>query len=155
MPGKAGDDVDRFYRGFVAGMVAAVPLNAWSLFSYHILGLTQRRLLDWAGMMVFGVLPRTAVQVVLALFMQLVWSGLRGIFFVYLLRSIGSQGLIGKAVIFSVIVSFLEESIVVLFKVPNLVRTTTGTLISTLVGAVMWGAVLALLLRRLDTEAEA
>jgi len=155
MPGKAGDDVDRFYRGFVAGMVAAIPLNAWSFFSYHILGLTQRRLLDWAGMMVFGVLPRTAVQVVLALFMQLVWSGLRGIFFVYLLRSIGSQGLIGKAVIFSVIVSFLEESIVVLFKVPNLVRTTTGTLISTLVGAVMWGAVLALLLRRLDTEAEA
>jgi len=42
-------------------------------------------------------------------------------------------------VIFSVILSFAEEFIVVLFKVPNLAETPADSVISTLLGAVLWG----------------
>ncbi|HAN94869.1 MAG TPA: hypothetical protein DCQ17_04790, partial [Firmicutes bacterium] len=69
--------MDRFYRGFYGGIIAALPLNAWSLFSYYILQFTQRRMLDWAGMLVFGSLPQPRLQVSMALVMQLVWSGFR------------------------------------------------------------------------------
>lgn len=145
--------MDRFYRGFIAGTAAAIPLNAWSLFSYYNLKLTDRRLLDWAGMLVFGSMPKTALQVALALFMQLVYSGFRGILFAFLVPHIGSRGVVGKAVIFSVILSFAEEFIVVLFKVPNLAETSADSVISTLLGAVLWGVVLAVILRRLEPRA--
>lgn len=59
--------------------------------------------------------------------------------FAFLLPVIGGRGLVGKAVIFSLILSFFEEFIVVLFKVPHLVQTTPTTLISTFIGAVLWG----------------
>lgn len=145
--------MDRFYRGFYGGIIAALPLNAWSLFSYYILQFTQRRMLDWAGTLVFGSLPQTRLQVSMALVMQLVWSGFRGIVFAFLLPVIGGRGLVGKAVIFSLILSFFEEFIVVLFKVPHLVQTTPTTLISTFIGAVLWGVVLAFLLRRWEAQA--
>jgi uncharacterized MnhB-related membrane protein len=60
---------------------------------------------------------------------------------------------VGKAVIFSVILSFAEEFIVVLFKVPNLAETPADSVISTLLGAVLWGVVLAVILRRLEPRA--
>ena len=73
---------ERVWTGFTEDSSRAPrqpsPLNAWSLFSYYNLKLTDRRLLDWAGMLVFGSMPKTALQVALALFMQLVYSGFRG-----------------------------------------------------------------------------
>jgi hypothetical protein len=142
--------MDKFYRGFTAGVLAAIPLNAWSFFSFYVLQLTDMRMLDWAGVAIYGSLPQTLVQVVTALALQLLWSGFRGIIFSYLIPHVTSQGYMGKAVIFSLIVSFLESAVSVLYKVPNLAETTTGTAFSALLGSLLWGVLLGYFCRLLD-----
>lgn len=134
--------MDRFYRGFVSGILAAIPLNAWSLFSYYVLNLTDRRMLDWGAVLIFGSAPQVTAHFVFGLLMQLVWSGFRGILFAYLLLLVGREGLIGKFVIFSVIATFMEEVAATALKIPHLAETTTGTVLSTLIGATLWGVLL-------------
>ena len=140
--------MDKFYRGFAAGVLAAVPLNLWSLFSFHILQFTDLRMHDWAGVIMYGSLPRTALQVVSSLAMQLLWSGFRGIIFLYLFPDTKSQGYLGKALIFSLLLGFAESAIGVLYKTPNLAEVTTGTVLSANIGSVLWGVLLAYLVRR-------
>ncbi len=146
--------MDKFYRGFTAGVLAAIALNAWSLFSFYVIQLTDLRMLDWAGIAIFGSIPQTGFQVVSSLLMQLIWSGFRGILFSYLFPDVKSQGYIGKAVIFSVIVAFFENIIVTLYKVPNLTELTSGTVLSSNIGAILWGILLGFLVRRLDGTQE-
>lgn len=146
--------MDRFSRGFVAGVLAAIPLNAWNLFSYYVLGLADLRLLDWAGVAVYGTIPQSSLQVASALAMQHIWSGFRGIMFSYLIPNIRSQGYIGKGVVFSLIISFFESGITVLYQVPHLALITTGTVLSAQIGSVLWGALLAYLILRLDGTTE-
>ncbi|NLL41791.1 MAG: hypothetical protein GX251_00455 [Firmicutes bacterium] len=141
--------MDKFYRGFTAGVLGAVPLNLWSLFSYHVLKLTDLRMLDWAGMAIYGTLPRTLLQVVSSLVMQLVWSGFRGILFAYLVPEVRSWGYVGKAVIFSLIVSFFEGGVAMLFKVPHLSVLSSGTVLSANLGSLLWGVLLGYFCRRL------
>lgn len=135
--------MDRFYRGFVAGILAAIPIQAWSFFSYYVLNLEDRRLIDWAVVLIFGSAAQLTAHFILGSFMQLAWSGFRGVLFSYLLLLIGKQGLAGKAIIYSVVGAFFENTIAVLFKVPHLAETTTGTVISTLISAILWGALVA------------
>jgi hypothetical protein len=141
--------VDKFYRGFVAGVLAGIPLNAWSLFSYHILGLTDLRMLDWAGMAIYGRLPGTPLEVVPSLVMQLIWSGFRGIVFASLATDVESRGYVGQGVIFSLIFSFFEGAVSVLYRVPHLSERSSGTVLSSYLGSLLWGVLLGLLCRGL------
>lgn len=146
--------MDKFYRGFYSGILAAIPLNAWSFFSFYVLKLTKLRMLDWAGMILFGSLPHQSFQVLSSLFMQLVWSGFRGILFSYLFSDLKTQGYLGKAVIFSLVLSFGENAIVTLYKVPHLTTLTSGTVLSADIGAAIWGLFLAYFMRRLDSATQ-
>lgn len=146
--------MDRFYRGLVAGVVAAIPLNAWNLLSFYVLRFTDRRMLDWSGMILYGSIPQTTFQIGLALVMQILWSGFRGVVFSHLFPHFSSQGYLGKAVFFSVFLGFLEEAIAVLYKVPNLAEMTSGTALSTILGAILWGVLLGYLVPRFARRQE-
>ena len=131
-----------------AGVLASIALNAWDLFSYYVLQLADLRMLDWAGMVLYGSIPQTSFQVVSSLAMQLLWSGFRGILFSYLVPDIRSQWYVGKAIIFSLVLSFFESGVTVLYRVPHIAPSTSGTVFSDQIGSLLWGVPLGYLILR-------
>jgi len=143
--------MDRFYRGFTAGIVGGVPMNVWSFFSYYILHFTDLRFLDWSSMIIYGHLPYNTFQTFYALIIQLLWVGLLGIIFAFLVPTITSRGYLGKGVIYGIISGLIIYGITTIFRVPNLVIFSTTTVISNHVGGIIWGLVMAYTLHKLDT----
>lgn len=142
--------MDRFYRGFFSGVVAGIPMNIWSLFSFHVLNFTNLRYLDWAGLILFGDLPTTLIQNVIAQTMQFMWLGALGVIFIYLLPHTTTRYHTGKAVIFSIIAGFIIYAIPVLLQFPHLTQISTNTVIDNQLGGVIWGIGLGYWSRRLD-----
>lgn len=143
--------MDRFYRGLLAGIIGGVAMNVWSLFSYHILHFSNRRFLDWAGVIMYGHLPKTTFQAVYALTTQLIWVGLLGILFAFLVPKVTSRSYLGKGVFYSLSMGLIIYAIPRLFKIPELIITPTTTVISNHIGAIIWGLTMAHVLRLLDT----
>jgi len=143
--------VDRFYRGFFAGIIAGVPMNIWSLFSFHVINLGDLRFLDWIGIILYGELPITFFQQIYSLGSHLFWLGFLGIVFAYLVPHTTSRWYIGKAIIFSGSVGFLTYAIPLLYKVPHLTQHSATTVLSNHLGALIWGWTLGYLMRKFDS----
>lgn len=144
--------MDRFFRGLLAGMAGAIPMNIWSFISFHFVGLADRRIADWASIMLFGSPPNTLLELFLAIFAQILWSGFLGILFAYLVINITSRGYLLKGAFYGFITGFIIFSIPTVLQSPYLARTSTGTATSQLIGGVLWGVTMAYTLKWLDNR---
>lgn len=71
---------DRTTYGLVAGIIAGVTMNAWNLFDYYVLHLTEIRFLDWLAVLITWAKPANGFQTVIAIVLQtIVWEGFLGI----------------------------------------------------------------------------
>lgn len=145
--------MDRFFRGFFAGLLAGIPMNVWGLISYHVLDFGRLRFLDWMGIILYGDFPVTFGEQAYALWVQLFGLGYLGILFAYLIPVTTSWWYIGKAVIFSGAFSFVAYALPLLFRVPELTAVPLNSVISNHLGAGIWGITLGYALQRLDTAA--
>lgn len=143
--------MDRFYRGLTAGVGAGIPMNLWSNAAYA-LGFGQLRLLDWAGVIIFGSLPQSFAQQAYAQVVQLIWVGFLGVVFAFLIPQISSQGLLGKGVFFSMVSGLLSYAVPVLFQLPELTVLDLPTVLNNHIGGLIWGLGLVYILCRMDGE---
>ena len=144
--------MDRTLRGLLAGMIAAIPMNAWSLFSFYILGQTDLRLLDWGSYVVFGNLPQNALEVVGGQLAQIFWCGFIGVLFALLIPFLTSRHLLLKGIFYGFITGFFMYAIPVIISTPILGDPTTGRAISQAVAGMVWGASLAYAFDYLDEK---
>lgn len=142
--------MDRYFRGFVSGLIGGVAMNIWSLFSYHILHFSTLRMLDWAGIMIYGHLPMTFLGSAYALTVHLFWTGFLGIVFAYLITYTTSQHYILKGIIFSVISGIIIYSLPRLFHIQNLTTTPFTTSVSDHTGGIIFGVTMAYFLGKFD-----
>lgn len=143
--------MDRFSRGLVAGLAGGVSMNIWSLISYHVLHIADRRYLDWASVLLFGHLPINITQTVYAQITQLIWSGFLGVVFAYLIPAVTSRGYILKGAVWGFVTGFVLYSIAILIRMPYFAKIETGTSISQFIGGLIWGTILAYTLRLMDS----
>ena len=141
--------MDRFFKGFFAGLLAGIPMNIWSLFSYHTLNFGEIRFLDWMGVILYGTLPETFAEQAYALFVQVLGLGVLGILFAYLLVQTTSRWYIGKAIIYSAAVSFAAYALPALFQMPYLSTMPLSAVVSNHIGALIWGVGLGYTLKRM------
>ncbi len=143
--------MDRFFRGFAAGLTGGIVMNLWSFIAHGLLNFSTRRFLDWSGVFLFGRLPRNTLEIGYALFIHLVLSGALGVVFALFIRDVTtSRGLLVKGVIFGLVIGFIFSSIPVMFGVQFLEFIPVGTTISNHVGGLLWGLVTAYSLGWLD-----
>jgi len=143
--------MDRFFRGFIAGVAGGIVMNVWNFFSYYVLDFAQIRYLDWASMILYGRLPHSVLDAAYALLIQILWVGLLGIIFAYFVPVITSRGYLFKGVIFGLSLAFIIYAVTSLYKVPNLTTFSSATVISNHIGGLLWGLTMAYVLHRLDT----
>lgn len=141
--------MDRFYRGLTAGVAAGIPMNIWSIAAY-MLGFGRLRLLDWAGVIIYGSLPVTFAQQAYAQAAQLIWVGFLGVVFAFLIPHISSQGLLGKALFFSIVSGLVIYAVPVLLHIPDLKELDFHTVLNNHIGGLIWAVTLVYILQRLE-----
>jgi len=135
--------MDRTIRGLLAGMLAAIPMNIWNLFSYYILHLTDSRLLDWGSFVFLGNRPQNAAEVIIGQAVQILWCGFLGIIFSHLIPATSSRNILIKGLFYGFITSFFIDAVLILLQIPFFGNPTTGRSISQAISATIWGAALA------------
>jgi hypothetical protein len=145
--------VDRFTAGLLSGFAGGIIMNVWEFISYHPLQFSQHRYVDWSGVMLFGSLPDTASQVVVALIMQLIFASFMGGLFSLILPLVGSGNHLIKGVVFAIIMTFVFYVIPTLYREPIFTYTPVESVISNNIGAIIWGLTTAALLKRINISA--
>lgn len=145
--------MDRFVSGFIAGGVGGILKNIWSFLAFHVLGFGQLRFADWASVIIFGRLASSTMEVVFSTLAYLIFVGILGIVFAYLIPALSSRFYLFKGVIYGICLGLIFYSLPVLFKIPQLMRMDLNTVISFWVGDIIWGLALGATLKWLDQRA--
>jgi hypothetical protein len=140
-------------RGLTAGVIGGVVMNLWTLVAVYLLQWEIIRFVDWSAIMIFGTLPRSHLEGLVALFMHLLWAGFLGIIFAFLIPHITSRYYLIKGAVYGVIVGFFVYAIPTLLQMPILKEMSLTTVASNTIGGIIWGLTLALSLRWLDSTA--
>lgn len=146
--------MDRFFRGFLAGVSGGLAMNLWSYVAYNIIKVTKIRFLDWAAVIIFGHMPLSKPEAIYALAVQLGFSGGLGVLMSYFIKGVGSQGIFLKGIIFGLGTAFVIYAVPALFQVPGLFIIPFSTVVANHMGAAIWGFVTAYSLNYLDRNIE-
>ena len=144
--------MDRFFRGFLAGVAGGVTMTAWDLISFHLASFSEHRYLDWSALLLLGDKPTTFIEAAYALLVHLIWSGFMGIIFAFLVMLIGDRKLALKGAILGFNAGFLFYAIPKLFVASDLYSTPIESVISNHIGAVIWGLTAGYVLSYLDRK---
>lgn len=144
--------MDRFVGGFSAGVAGGILKILWSTLSSNVLHFAKLSLPDWASVMIFGRPAASMMETIIATIGYLFFVGVLGVIFAYLITAINSSYYLFKGVVFGLCLGVIFYSLPILLKVPHLASTDANTVITNWVGDIIWGLVLAVILRWLDNR---
>jgi hypothetical protein len=138
---------DRLTRGFFAGLAGGIAMNVINLTSFYA-GIAELRFLDWAAYTIYGTKPQNFAETVFAQGAQLIFVGILGIIFAYLIPVLTSRNYLLRGWLYGAIIWFSLYGISMLFKIEATTPLRLGTVATDLVGASVFGLVLAVALHR-------
>lgn len=144
---------DRLTMGFIAGLVGGIFMNIINLLVYAF-GISELRYLDWAAITIYGTRPVDLGETVFALGVQILFVGILGVIFAYLILLVTSKNYLLRGWLFGSSVWFSLYGITLLFDVEQTIPLRLGTAATDFVGASAYGLVLAVTLRWLDQRVE-
>lgn len=125
-------------------------MNTWSFFSYHVLNFTKHRYIDWTGALIYGKLPESILEIVIAIILNLLFAGFLGGVLAMIMFVLGSDHYLLKGVIIATFFSFMFFTIPTLFQEPILKTVGVESVISNYIGATIWGLTVSTVLHRID-----
>lgn len=140
---------DRVSSGFIAGFIAGLAMNIPDWIGY-LLGLHERRLLDWAAVAIYGALPSNTFQVIFSQAGQLFFAGILGALFSSLILKWASNNLLFKGVLYSIFAWFTLYALPVVFDISPLQIAETSLATAHLISAIVYGVALCILLNKID-----
>ena len=144
--------MDRFYKGFFSGVSGGVVANLWSFFVKDLLHLSTRNFVDWTAVIIYGALPTTWYEFLLAFCTNLLWTGFLGVVFAYLVPYLTPQGYLFKGAFYGFLVGFLVFSTGILLRMPFFTIIPFRTAFGNAIGGLLWGIVNARILFWLDRK---
>ncbi len=143
--------MDRTLRGLSAGLVAGIIKNAFNLFDYYFLNITNIRFIDWAAVLVTWSRPTGTFLTIFFLIITLLWDSLLGAVFAHVIFYTSSRRIFIKSTVFSLTAWFMFKIIVNLYRVPFLSgkQSTPGGM-SNVLAVLLWGISLAFILKILE-----
>ncbi|MFZ5897940.1 MAG: YqhR family membrane protein [Bacillota bacterium] len=142
---------DRLVAGFTAGAVGGIAMNVFAQIAWF-LHLTQVRYLDWAAVLLYGHRPHGFGEAAFAQIVQIVFTGILGIAFAYLVPLISSRHYLFRGIVFGLTAWFLIYSMTLLYGLHTVVQLELLTVAVDFVGSVVFGLVLAATLNALEEK---
>lgn len=133
---------DRVTAGFLSGILAAIAMNFLDWAGY-LLGLYDERLLDWASVVIQGVLPKTTFEIIWSQLAQIFFGGFLGIIFAYILLKLTSGNYLVKGLLFGIMAWFSIYAISIALRLPYMHMHHINATISHFLSAAVYGIVLA------------
>lgn len=127
-------------------------MNLLDLILVYLLHWADIRFIDYAAIFIFGNKPVFWFDTVFALLVHVIFTGLLGVVFGYIMPLISSKNYLLKGGCYGVAVWFIFYSIGFLHRLPLFVKTSWQTAISDVVTSIAYGLVLAVTLRRLTIK---
>lgn len=143
---------DRLTLGFIAGVIGGVFMNLLDLILVYLFHWADVRYIDYTAIFIYGNKPSFWGDTLLALLIHLIFTGLLGIVFVYLLSAISNKSYLFKGGIFGVFAWFIFYLTGFLHRVPLFEKTTWPTAVSDVITSIAYGLILAETLRRLAVK---
>lgn len=128
---------DRLTRGFISGL-AGWPLElAFSLIMSG-LHLTKYRYLDFAAVLTYNHRPQGLGEVLFAEFVVLIFLGILGIGFSFVLKAVSSSNIYLKGWLYGTFVWFSIYVVMTIFQLKHIYPVDTMTAASNLIAASFW-----------------
>ena len=133
---------DHFTRAWLSGAIAGGLAEILNLFLIWIFNASPKHFIDFAEVLIFGTRARNYLEFALAFLGYLIFCGFLGVFYSYLLKSIGTANHLFKSVVYAVTTWFFIYAIVILFKTPAISDHAFKTTIINLFTATIFGITL-------------
>ncbi len=139
---------DRFTIGFIAGVIGGVVMSILDYISYG-LGIVGLLYIDWASVFILGHRFENVGEALVGQWGHLLFSGLAGIVFAYLVIGVSSRYLYFKAIVYAYLIWFFTYAAILLFDITALKAININTALSNMVTVGIYGLVLAYVHKRL------
>lgn len=138
---------DCFTIGFITGATAGVTADLSNYLLTEVLGFGKIGYEDFAAVLVFGKVPFSIGQTILAHLVQLFFSALMGALFAYWIKRVSARFLIFKGISFALFVWFFAFSVAQIYKLQYLHKFDLESVIVNNVAAIIYGISLGVVLR--------
>lgn len=128
---------DKFTNGFIAGLVGGTATAIVGLIAY--LFKSTLSFVDISGIIVFGRIPNSFIEYIVALFIQLGFSAFFGIAFAYLIPVLSWKNYLVKGWFYGMVIWFVIYGVMSLFQIKGLTNVPVQTVISNIIGASFFG----------------
>ncbi|MGE5509555.1 MAG: hypothetical protein ACM3RP_13890 [Chitinophagales bacterium] len=132
----------RVFEGFLAGFIAGVPMNLWGFLSKRVFHFASRIIFDYESFLIFGHAAKGAVETLVALVTHMLWAGILGIVYAYLVPFSDDERPLFRGWIFSIVVWLLLLKAGTTFKIPGIYYVPWRDAVSNFVAATLWGLTL-------------
>jgi hypothetical protein len=133
---------DRFTAGFIAGIIGGAVASILDYISYG-LGITKLLYIDWASVFILGHRFENIGEALLGQWGNLLFCGMAGVIFAYLVVGVTSKYLYFKAIAFAYMVCFFTNAMVFMFDMNALKPIGACTALSDIITDGIYGLVLA------------
>lgn len=140
---------DRFYRGFICGVIAGMPSFLYNTAAYF-LNFATLRWLDFSAILIYGERAKNLFETLFAVASVFFFLGILGIVFCYLLPTISSSHYLFKSWAYGVTLWFMFFGMTTLFKIPTLYFVPLKTAFSNFIASSIWGISLGMALKWFD-----
>ena len=137
---------DHYTVGFITGTVAGMAADLSNFLLTNVFHFGKIGYDDFAAVLVFGKVPFSLGQSIVGHFVQLFFSSLVGALFAFWIQRVSARFLLFKGITFGLFVWFFAFSIAQIYKLQYLSRFDLGTVITNNVAAIIYGAVLGIIL---------
>lgn len=141
---------DRIAMGFIAGIIAGVVMNLIDYIGVFVVRFDNVLLLEWAAVLMYGRPQENLLEAALAQAGQLVFSGLLGVFFAYIMLKIASGNYLFKGWLYGILAWFFIYAVTIVLQVPYLTRHPFESVVVHVIASSVYGLILAEALKRLD-----
>ena len=130
------------FRGFLAGVAGGILMNLYGLAAW-LIGFSEAPFWKWAAIIILGSPDITGFDHAIGLFAHIIFTGALGIIFAYLVPAVKSRMILFKGWLYGVAMWFVIYTISHLFRVQGTFPIELKTAASNVVGASIFGLVVA------------
>lgn len=138
---------DKYANGLVSGLIGGVAAAATNLLLILVFKFGEVMFSDFAGVLVFGHLPKSFGENALAYLAYLGFAGILGVIFAYLIPILSFKYFLLKGIQFGIGVWFASYAITLLFKVPELSTISLESAVTNFLASFVYGLLMAIVLR--------
>ncbi len=138
--------------GIIAGIIAGILKDIPDAFFHYGLKITRITFWDYSGVIALGHLPSEAAEYICAMFFEIIFSILVGLFFVFITNRIIIKHYFLSGAFYGAVVWFIIRSAVVGLNIQLLMDGDIVTATINSFNSIMYGLILAIIVRFLENR---